>query len=417
MKLGVLGALLLVPAVASADGRQLYLNATGEAGLLDWVGTERGDGLVMARQVLPASDQPTVGGIKDGPNNAVALSRIVYMNKNGVTLSPGNNDARINRSTIVQQATTFAAWNVSAANWSTVMTCMRDLFSRFDVQIVDTDPGNVPHIEAVFGGSPTQVGMANNVAGVSPFTLDCVVIENSVVFTFTGAFTFTPREACEIMAQEVAHSYGLDHELLAADPMTYLAYTGNRSFQDTAAQCGESTARVCGINGSTCRQTQNSVALLTERLGAAGDIQPPTVTWSSPADNATVPPGFEVKVGGMDNVAVTGAVLKIDGTQTDMKTGPGPYTFVTSATLPDGQHTIVVDISDGKNIKSETRTVTVMKGAPNPDGSGSGGGGTGGDEDALNNGDIVGGCATGGGHAGVIFALGVLVAIARRRRR
>ncbi|HEY5922493.1 MAG TPA: Ig-like domain-containing protein [Kofleriaceae bacterium] len=418
MKLGVLGALLLVPAVASAD-RQLYLNAAGEASELDWVGTERGDGLVMARQVMPASTQVPVSGINDGegPNQAVALSRIVYMNKNGVTLSPGNNDARTNRSTIVTQTTTFAAWNTSAANWSTVMTCMRDLFSRFDVQIVDTDPGNVPHMEAVFGGSPTQVGMPNNVAGVSPFTLDCVVIENSVVFTFTGAFTFTPREACEIMAQEVAHSYGLDHELLAADPMTYLPYTGNRSFQDTAAQCGESTARVCGINGSTCRQTQNSVALLRERLGPVGDAVAPTMNWSSPSDNATVPPGFEVKTSGADNVAVTGAVLKIDGMQTDMQTGPGPYTFVTSSTLAEGQHTILVEISDGRNIKSETRTVTVKKGAPPPDDTGSGGGGgTGSDED-LNNGDIVGGCAAGGGHAGFIFALGMLVAFARRRRR
>jgi hypothetical protein len=258
--------------------------------------------------------------------------------------------------------------------------------------------------------------MPNNVAGVSPFTTDCSVIENSVVFTFTGAFTFTPREACEIMAQEVAHSYGLDHELLASDPMTYLSYTGNRAFQDMTASCGESTARNCGINGSVCRANQNSVTLLRERLGNAGDLVAPTMNWASPSDGSTVPPGFEVKASGTDNVAVTGAVLKIDGTQTDMKTGPGPYTFVTSATLPEGQHTVLVEISDGKNIKSETRTVTVQKGAP-PDGTGSGSGsGTGGEEDPLNNGDIVGGCAAGGGQAGLVFALGMLFAIRRRRR-
>jgi hypothetical protein len=422
MKFGFLGALLLVPTVAAADGRQLYLDAAGEAALLDFVGSDRGDGVVMARQVLPASDSPIVHGIGDGgPKSALALSRIVYLNKNGVTLSPGNNDSRTNRSTIVNATTSIPAWNVTAANWTATVTCMRELFAPFDVQIVETDPGNVPHMEAVFGGSPTQVGMPNNVAGVSPFTLDCSVIENSVVFTFTGAFTFTPREACEIMAQEVAHSYGLDHELLASDPMTYLQYNGNRSFKDQTASCGESTARNCGINGSVCRPNQNSVTLLKERLGNAGDLVAPMMNWASPSNNATVPPGFEVKASGSDNVAVTGAILKIDGTQTDMQTGAGPFTFVTSATLAEGPHTIIVEISDGKNIKSETRMVTVQKGAPNPDGSGSGsggggGGGTGGDDEDLDNGDIVGGCAAGGGSAGLVFALGLLFGVTRRRR-
>jgi MYXO-CTERM domain-containing protein len=419
MKLGVLGALLLVPTVAAADVPRQLISPAGEAPEYGFVGADRG-GMIMARQVLPASGSPVVSGMGDGQSTALAQSRIVYMNKNGVTLSPGNNDARTNRSTIVTQTTTFAAWNVSAANWSTVMTCMRDLFSRFDVQIVDTDPGNVPHMEAVFGGSPTQVGMDTNVAGVSPFTLDCVVIENSVVFTFTGAFNFTPRQACEIMAQEVAHSYGLDHELLASDPMTYLQYNGNRAFQDQTASCGESTTRACGINGSTCRANQNSVALLKERLGV-GDAIAPTMQWSSPSDGATVPPGFEVKAAGTDNIAVTGAVLKIDGVQAGMQAGAGPYTFPTSATLAEGQHTIIVEISDGKNLKAETRTVTVQKGAPPPDGSGSGSGtgeGTGNpDEDALNNGDIVGGCSTGGGQAGMLFGLGLLVALSRRRRK
>ena len=419
MKLGVLGALLIVPAIASADHPRQYIDVAGFAPEFGFVAATRDDGLAMARQVLPASNlSPTVSGVSDGPSQAVALSRIIYLNKNGVTLSPGNNDARTNRSTIVTQTTTIPAWNVTAANWQTTVSCMRDLFSRFDVQIDETDPGNVPHMEAVFGGSPTQVGMPNNVAGVSPFTLDCSIIENSVVFTFTGAFTFTPREACEIMAQEVAHSYGLDHELLASDPMTYLNYNGNRAFQDQTAQCGESTVRVCGINGSQCRKDQNSVALLKERLGIS-DAVAPTMDWSSPVNNATVPPGFEVKASGTDNIAVAGATLKIDGMMIEAKTGAGPYTFVTPASLVEGQHTVVVEISDGKNIKSETRTFTVKKGAPPPSDTGSTGGGStgGGDQEALDNGDLVGGCTSTSGQVGALLVLGAVVAWTRRRRR
>ena len=406
----VVGALLLGPSLASADIVRRQIEPAGSAPEYGFVGELRTDGRVLARQVLPAS---TEGG--STAVAALAQSKIVYLNKNGVTLAPGNNDARTNKSTIVTQATTIAPWNVSAANWQTTVTCMRDLFARFDVQVVDTDPGNVPHMEAVFGGSPTQVGMDQNVAGVSPFTLDCSIIENSVVFTFTGAFQMTPREACEIMAQEVAHSYGLDHELLASDPMTYLQYNGNRAFQDQAASCGESTTRQCGINGSVCRANQNSVALLKERLGVA-DAVAPDMQWSTPSNNATVPPGFEVRASGTDNLAVTGATLKIDGTQVDSQTGAGPFTFTTSATLGEGAHTVVVELSDGKNFKSEPRAVTVKKGAAPDTGSGSSTGDS--DEAALNNGDIVGGCAAGGGHAGGLLALLVgLVGLSRRRRR
>ena len=49
--------------------------------------------------------------------------------------------------------------------------------------------------------------------------------------------------------------------------MTYLDYTGDRTFQDAMASCGEYSDRACGINGTTCRRRQNSVALLEERIG------------------------------------------------------------------------------------------------------------------------------------------------------
>jgi uncharacterized protein (TIGR03382 family) len=79
-----------------------------------------------------------------------------------------------------------------------------------------------------------------------------------------------PQIVCEIMAQEIAHSFGLDHEMLPSDPMTYLDYNGDRTFQDTMASCGEFADRMCGINGNMCRQRQNSVALLKQRLGVHG---------------------------------------------------------------------------------------------------------------------------------------------------
>ncbi|MEO8707098.1 MAG: Ig-like domain-containing protein [Kofleriaceae bacterium] len=376
--------------------------------MFDIVATEPNqDDLRFARQVVPATPLPTTS---DG-SAALAQSRVIYLNKNGVTLSPGNNDSRTNRSSIAQQQTTIAPWNVSATTWNATVACVRELFQPFGVSVVEADPGNVPHIEAVFGGSPGQLGMGNNVAGVSPFTTNCSIIENSIVFTFTNVIPADARLACEIQAQEIAHSFGLDHELLASDPMTYLPFNANRSFKNQVASCGEDVTRPCGINGSTCRANQNSVALLTERLGvggAPGDTVAPTVGITSPSNNATVPPGFDLEFTATDNTAVTSATLFVDDAQSDTIVA-APYTFTTSAGLPEGMHTFRVEVTDGTNVKSEQVTVNLKRGAAPPSG------GDGDDDNGGGSDDIAGGCSTGAG-GGLMLGLLALVGLRRRRR-
>ena len=403
MRLRVIAALLLLhPALASADQRASFGQVVeGPATIND---------LKFARQVLA----PITNPIGPGATAALAQSKTIYLNKNGVTLQPGTNDARTNRSTLATAATAIPAWTTSAATWTATVSCVKELFSAYDVAITDVDPGNIPHVEAVFGGSPTQLGMPNNVAGVSPFTTNCAIIENAIVFTFTNVLPQNdPRLVCEIMAQEIAHAYGLDHELLASDPMTYLDYSGNRAFQNTTASCGEDTARPCGINGSTCRANQNSVALLTERLGkkvGTTDSVPPTGRITSPSANSMVPPGFEIITDANDNQMVVSAKLYIDGELSDTLT-EGPFTFVTSPAIAEGTHRLEVELTDGANAFTTSEvTVTVKKGAA-PQGGGTGAGG----EEAS---QVTGGCATSGGSPGWLLGLGLalgLVVAARRR--
>ncbi len=404
------GALLLVPALAAAEQRSLVA-AGGMASVGDFVaGPATINDLKFARQVLPPTEvgETTV---------AIAQSRVVYLNKAGITLLPGENDARTNRSTIATTQTAIPAWNPTASTWAATVSCMRELFSPFDVTITESDPGNVPHIEAVFGGSPQLLGMEAGVAGVSPFTQNCAVIENSIVFTFTNVIPQDARLACEIMAQEVAHSYGLDHVLLASDPMTYLDYAGNRTFKNQTASCGEDVARPCGIGGSTCRANQNSVALLTERLGAkTADTIPPSGAISSPAPNAQVPPGFNVYVSANDNLMVRSGKLYVDGVLVQTLNESGPlFTFVTTSTMPEGPHRIKTEISDGINvIMTQEITVTVKNGAapnPAPPSGGTGTGGAGGDS-----GEITGGCSTGGSSSSLLLGLALVGLIIRRRR-
>jgi hypothetical protein len=215
------------------------------------------EGARFARQALPATG-----------NTTTALSKTIYLNPNTIVLRPGDNDSSNDVSSIVDAPTAVAGWDIDQETWDETVACVKGMYSRFDVVVTDEDPGDVPHIEAHFGGHPNDVGLPDNVLGVSPFTTDCSIIERSIVFTFTDVMEDDPQMMCEVMSQEIAHSFGLDHEMLAEDPMTYLPYFGNRSFQNEMASCGEYGQRMCGISGSVCRQQQNSVALLTARLGA-----------------------------------------------------------------------------------------------------------------------------------------------------
>lgn len=212
--------------------------------------------------------------------SSLALTKTIYLVRDGAVLWPGDeNDAMSGISSIVRQPTAIGSWDIDDDTWDETVACVKELYAPFDVTVTDQDPGDVPHLEAIFGGHPSDVGLPDNVAGVSPFTEDCSVIERSVVFTFTDVLPDDPRTMCEVMAQEIAHSYGLDHEMLSADPMTYLDHDGPRTFQDIEAPCGEFESRTCGIGATMCRRTQNSVKLLGERLGrrsTPGDpAQPP----------------------------------------------------------------------------------------------------------------------------------------------
>ena len=247
---------------AQAAHPQQAIQPEGTASPLEFVATAPGPrGLAFARQVLPGSPALAPGR---------AQSRIIYLNRDGAILWPGVNDSARDVSSIVAEPVAITGWGVDDDLWYETAACVAELFARFDVVVTDEDPGDAPHLEAIFGGHPGDVGLPDDVAGVSPFTTDCAVVERSIVFAFTDVLPDDPRTVCEVMAQEIAHSYGLDHEMLPADPMTYLDYPGERAFRDELAPCGEFADRACGVNGNVCRRRQNSVALLAERLGLRG---------------------------------------------------------------------------------------------------------------------------------------------------
>lgn len=352
----------------------------------------------------------------------LAAARTLYMNKNGGTYTPGNNDSRTNRSTVIQETRIIPAWQVDAGTWSAVMSCVRQQYAAYDIDVTDVDPGDAPHIESVVAGSPGDLGLPDGVGGVSPFTPTCGMIANSIVFSFAASLPQSAQVVCEVAAQEVSHSFGLDHEFLCEDPMTYLAGCGAKSFQNTFAPCGEFAARSCAVAGKyDCgRDTQNSVQLLSQRLGLRPG-QPPSVTIVAPADGAVVMPGFEVVAEAVDDQAVTEVELLVDATSIATASA-SPYSFTAPADLPLGAHLVEVIARDGTDETSTSISVEIST-DPGSDGGGSGDpgdgdGGPGGaaDPDGNSTAPLIGGCTAGGG-AGPAWLLAlVALGFARRRR-
>lgn len=187
---------------------------------------------------------------------------LVYLNREATTISPGVDDARLGRSSLVTEPLALAGWDADAALWRQTVDCVRRVFEPYAIGFTEIDPGDVPHVEAVFGGRPTLFGLSNNVGGVAPYRGSCESVDNAMTFTFTDVLPADARTVCETAAQELAHSFGLDHVMLPSDLMSYLPYEGERAFQDRSTPCGEREARPCA-----CGSQQSSAALLAARLG------------------------------------------------------------------------------------------------------------------------------------------------------
>ena len=283
-------------------------------------------------------------------------SHVIFMNKcaNGCPLQRSGSTSSTSvpdRSHILGvNSATLPAFSQSATTWNNVMSCMRETFAQFDITITDVDPGSAPHYEIMFGGRPTDLGMDPGIGGVSPAT--CGTIPSSVVFVF-DIWGSNVEDICSTAAQEISHSWSLDHVIEKSDPMTYFSNGGaRRHFKNAAVACGSDCVNG-SINGLTCtganRQTracfcggatQNSVADIGLLFGA-GTPTPPTVTIVNPKNGDVVEQGFAIGATVTDGEGVSRVDLAIDGAlKSTLVTGP--YGFNAPMGLSNGMHTVEV---------------------------------------------------------------------------
>ena len=294
-----------------------------------------------------------------------APCRLIYLNNcndepNGrCTVRSGFESSINNTSSIISGTRNISNFEYDEI-WDEVVQCVRDTFAPFDIDITDEDPGNQCHWENIVAGTPQEAGFSNGVGGVSPWT--CGVINNSITYTFSNIYGPDVPAICWTVAQEVAHSWALEHEVLQNDPMTYLQGStlpgGFKRFQDQVASCGEFQPRACDCGGNT----QNSYQMILDLFGAAAP-SPPEITITEPGNGDNVAPGFVVRVEIEDNNGIASASLIVNDAVIDTVTTP-PFVFNAPTGLEDGSHRVQVSAIDTQGTSGTSPVHTVVIGPP-----------------------------------------------------
>jgi uncharacterized protein (TIGR03382 family) len=304
-----------------------------------------------------------------------ANTNIIYMNRCAggcLVRRAGTTDSRTDQSHIIGVSQgTLSAFSRGDAVWNNVMTCMRDVFGPFNVVITDQNPGNVPHFEIMVGGRSSQLGFGAGVGGVSPATC-ASYIPNSLVFVF-DVWGTNVEDICATAAQEIAHSFSLDHTTEASDPLTYFNFNGRKRFKDGNENCGSDCVngfagnlQCSGPGNQTracfCGGNQQNPSAEIRALFGDGIPTPPNVEILSPKNGDRVAPGFPVSTNPTDDQGIQRVELYVNN-QLVQTLATGPYAFNAPADLGQGTHVVKVSAYDVFGARGDA-TVQVIIGEP-----------------------------------------------------
>ncbi len=312
------------------------------------------------------------------PQVAHGISRIIFVNRctGGCMFTKSNpafSDSLSNQTWLgdapIGSTIRISEFAHSQAVWDETMACIRDTYSPYGVTVTDIDPGpGVPHHEAVLAGRGSELPIGGAL-GVAPLGGgQCEAADNVISFSFANAHTAVPtmtlaQAMCWTVAQESAHSYGLDHEFDCSDPLTYIGGCGQKFFRNKAILCGRDAVEPCQCGGTT----QNSHARLTAALGVGTVPPPPVVNISMPANGATVAAGFSVFATAIDRRGVGRIELLVNGWEwveiPGVNDKTSPYVLSLPTGIPDGVMDLDVRACNDLDACS-TQRVTVTRGAP-----------------------------------------------------
>ncbi len=367
--------LTLVVAAASFVATTSIASADGQVKLMTH----------MLDRPLPQLPAGALGG------QTIFLNRCV----GGCTVRPGMDDAATDTSVVVTQQKTLPEYTgFQTGEWAQVVQCVQEVYSPFNVRVVDVRPaaGSI-YEEIMVGGSPTDLGLPSRVGGIASVSPGCAANPKGVAFAFTSSIDVFATEAggsrihglCWILAQETAHNFGLDHEFefvedgrsACNDPMTYRADCGGQKFyRNKIARVGADA--ICGTNGDpanacNCGMNQNSHGKLLDVFGpGTSTIPAPSAMVTFPAAGAAL--GATVTALSGSKRGVERAELYLNGWKWATKPGaafaaqgqpnPSSYQFAVPGDLPISTYDIVIKSYDDLGVVGVSPTVTVNKGGP-----------------------------------------------------
>lgn len=181
------------------------------------------DGLGVNLGTLDAASLDSAdpaGAIDAPPPTALCASRQVFLNFDGVTLTKGPSDARLNQASWMQIAQGTSPPYLSGvagrdATIQTIVDGVRAQLSQFPITVVTTRPTSGEYVMIAFGGTASAVGSRFNPA---VNTLDCGDVQHNDVAWIADAVS-PPQRVINTAIGAIGFGLGLTATLDQRDCM------------------------------------------------------------------------------------------------------------------------------------------------------------------------------------------------------
>jgi hypothetical protein len=371
-----LAARILAPPAIAADGDDPSDSIAGAVG-------------------TAATPHRPVDTLGDSPRPQRLGAKILYVNFDGGDMNfCGNDSPQDNCSTIF--GGTILPYSGDAAKRASVIQVIRKRVEDFGITVTDTRPAQGDYDMEMVGN---WQGEMPGFAGVAP-NIDCFD-ETGGEVSFTLESSGTADGIAEIVLQEAAHTWGLEHVNEGTDLLYPTTSGSNKTFVDECYKIVQDT--LLNEFDGYCNQVhtqfcdsgwQNSHQELLLVFGASiPDVAPPSVEITAPEDGAVIDGDFELVVDIADDqspvvmdmtITITSPALPEPVPFDGAYAGPTSISFPIDG-LPDGEYTIHVDgVDESGNPASDEIAVTVSTpGAEGTTTAATGADGTGDDSDGA----------------------------------
>lgn len=361
MKSSIVLAGVLLATVAEARPRVLVRGPES-------CGTTRMPSPVVSQRARPASPANTI--------------RTVYLNRYGGTYNIANaaTDSATNTANVIAAGDGRPHANAvippleSSFDWPYIVECVKQQYQPYGVIVTESEPSSGDYVEAVVGGDGASTGWSasSGILGVASADHFCGVTERGIAFSFSSNHRGISRandELCATVAHEVGHLLSLEHEIAPRDTMSYVPFAsaGAKSFTSEPATCGTDAQNTtnCSCAPSGPGQVTSSAMRLATYVGLRPtETLPPSLTVTSPGDDSTLRPSFEVTATATDDTAMAEVAVLVDGMEVGASTTPdGDAYTIAARQVAEGPHTLEVQATDlAGNVTAKQIAINVARG-------------------------------------------------------